>query len=73
MDKSTEAHFPVLKTLEKTDLTLWLILDGVEVRELTQCTWISERENVALIGKHGTGKTHTATMLGVEACRRTRG
>ena len=65
-----QARFPVMKTLEKTDLALWPTLDGVEVRELTECTWISERENVALIGKHGTGKTHAATMLGVEACRR---
>ena len=59
-----EARFPVMKTLEKTDLALWPTLDGVEVRELTQCTWISKRENVALIGKHGTGKTHAATIAG---------
>ena len=38
-----EARFPVMKTLEKTDLALWPTLDGVEVRELTQCTWVSER------------------------------
>ena len=25
---------------------------------------------MSLIGKHGTGKTHAATVLGVEACRR---
>ena len=39
-----QARFPVMKTLEKTDLALWPTLDGVEVRELTECTWISERE-----------------------------
>lgn len=65
-----QAHFPVMKTLEKTDLALWPTLDGAEVRELLECSWIGERENVALIGKHGTGKTHAATVLGVEACRR---
>jgi len=47
-----EARFPVMKTLEKTDLGLWPTLDTVEVRELIECTWINERENVALIGKH---------------------
>ena len=65
-----QARFPVMKTLEKTDLGLWPTLDAVEVRELMECSWISERENVSLIGKHGTGKTHAATVLGVEACRR---
>ena len=64
-----QARFPVLKTLEKTDLALWPTLDAIEVRELSEYTWISERENVALIGKHGTGKTQAATMLGVEAGR----
>ena len=65
-----QARFPVMKTLEKTDLALWPTLDAVEVRELMRCRWISRRENVALIGKHGTGKTHAATVLAVEACRR---
>ena len=65
-----QARFPVMKTLEKTDLGLWPTLDAVEVRELMECSWISERENVSLIGKHGTGKMHAATVLGVEACRR---
>ncbi len=32
--------------------------------------YIACRENLVLIGKHGTGKTHAAIVLGVEACRR---
>src|SRR2546425_8797822 len=33
-------------------------------------SYITRRENVVLLGKHGTGKTHAATVFGVEACRR---
>ena len=61
---------PVLKTLEKTDLTRWPSLDGREIRELAAGDWIQQHENPVLIGRHGTGKTHAAIALGVEAYRR---
>ena len=65
-----EARFPVLKTLEKTDLTRWPSLDRREIRELAEGDWIKQHENLVLLGRHGTGKTHAAIALGVEACRR---
>lgn len=65
-----EARFPVLKTLEKTDLTRWPGLEGSEIRELAEGNWIQQHENLVLVGRHGTGKTHAAIALGVEACRR---
>ena len=37
---------------------------------MPSATTITRCENVVLLGKHGTGKTHAATVLGVEACRR---
>ena len=64
-----EARFPLLKTLETTDLKKWPALDAVQVRDYAECGYITRRENVVLLGKHGTGKTHAATVLGVEACR----
>lgn len=64
-----EARFPVLKTLEETDLSKWPNLDAQQIRVLSGCEWIARRENIALIGKHGTGKSHAATALAVEACR----
>src|SRR4051794_13810850 len=66
----TDARFPLLKTLEKTDLKKWPGLDAMQLREYTECHYITRRENIVILGKHGTGKTHAATMLGVEACRR---
>jgi len=65
-----EARFPVLKTLEKTDLKKWPSLDAIQVREYLECHYITKRENIVIVGKHGTGKSHAATVLGVEACRR---
>ena len=64
-----EARFPVMKTLEGTDFKRWPGLDALQVRELLQCDYIPRRENLAFIGRHGTGKSHAATVLGVEACR----
>ncbi|MDI6809356.1 MAG: IS21-like element helper ATPase IstB, partial [Candidatus Eisenbacteria bacterium] len=40
------------------------------LRQYAEGHYIARRENIILIGKHGTGKTHAATVLGVEACRR---
>ena len=68
--RMTEARFPILKTLEKTDLKKWPSLDALQVREYLECQYITKRENIVILGKHGTGKTHAATVLGVEACRR---
>ena len=50
-----EARFPVLKTLEKTDLTRWPSLDRREIRELAEGDWIHQHENSCLAGSpwHG--------------------
>lgn len=64
-----EARFPVLKTLEETDLGKWPGIETLEVKQLVECEWVARKENLVLIGKHGTGKTHAATVVGVEACR----
>jgi DNA replication protein DnaC len=35
-----------------------------------RCEYIDKRENVLLVGNSGTGKTHLATALAMEACSR---
>lgn len=64
-----EARFPVVKTLETTDLKKWPGLNAASIREYTECDWIDRRENLVFVGKHGTGKTHAAIVFGTEACR----
>jgi len=64
-----EAKFPLLKTLEGFDFAAVPDLDIRVIRELTGCDFIKEHRNVIFLGRSGTGKTHLATSLGVEACR----
>lgn len=64
-----EAKFPLLKTLEGFDFGVVPELDIRMLRELTAGEYIKERRNVIFLGRSGTGKTHLATALGVEACR----
>ncbi|MBP7868138.1 MAG: IS21-like element helper ATPase IstB [Acidobacteria bacterium] len=63
------ARFPYLKTLEKTDLGKWPALDARRVREYSDGEYIGRRENLVILGRHGTGKTHAAIVFGIEACR----
>ena len=64
-----EAGFPQTKTLADTDLTKWPGFEARKVKQLADGTYLVNKENIVLIGKHGTGKTHAALALGIEACR----
>jgi DNA replication protein DnaC len=65
-----DAKFPLTKTLETTDLNKWPGLDPLQFRDHVEGNYIGRRENLVIIGRHGTGKTHAAIVLGIEACRR---
>ncbi len=65
-----EAKFPQLKTLENSDINLWPKLKASDLRSYCEGEFIEKKENIVLIGKHGTGKTHAAIALGIEACRK---
>jgi DNA replication protein DnaC len=65
-----EAHFPDTKTLDQLD---WEALKGISrprLLELASCDYLGKAEDVILAGPIGTGKTHIAIGLGVEAARR---
>ncbi len=64
------ARFPTYKTLDNFDFTAQPSVNKTLVGELMRCLWIEQRENVLLVGNPGTGKTHVATALAVEACGR---
>jgi DNA replication protein DnaC len=68
-----EARFPELKTLDTFDFTA---TDGsvspTQIAELARGGWIDRAEHVVFAGPIGTGKTHLATALGIEAARQRR-
>ena len=65
-----EAQFPEVKSFEQVD---WDALSGVsrpKLRELASCAYIEAGDDVVFAGPIGTGKSHLAIALGVEATRR---
>ena len=64
-----EAKFPLIKPLETFDQQAVPDLDIRVFRNLITCEYIKERRNVIFLGSSGTGKTHMATALGLEACK----
>jgi DNA replication protein DnaC len=64
------ARFPAIKTLDGFDFTAQPSVNKTLVAELLRCAYIDARENIILAGNPGTGKSHLATALGVEACAR---
>ena len=64
-----DARFPIIKTMEGFNFEEAEGLDRRLVREMAEGTYIQERRNIIFVGKTGTGKSHLATALGLEACR----
>ena len=65
-----EARFPDLKTLGQID---WDAMAGVskqQIIELATCGFVEKPEDVVIAGPIGTGKSHLAIALGVEAAKR---
>ncbi len=65
-----EALFPERKTLDQID---WSAMKGVspqQIAELATCGYLEQAHDLIIAGPIGTGKTHLAIGLGVEAARR---
>jgi DNA replication protein DnaC len=67
-----EARFPEIKTLADFDFGAADGIDATVVADLARGNWIGEARNLILAGPIGTGKTHVAIALGVEATRHKR-
>lgn len=63
------AGFPYLKTMEEFECSqLNDAVSPVFLNELASCQFISDRQNVVMIGNPGRGKTHLSIALGLKDC-----
>jgi DNA replication protein DnaC len=67
-----EARFPEVKTLDAFDFTATEGVSATQLHTLARGAWVTAPENVILAGPIGTGKTHLAIALGVEATKQKR-
>lgn len=67
-----EARFPEAKTLDTFHFHADVGIERDTMLRLARCEWVQQAGTVILAGPVGTGKTHLAIALGVEACRRRR-
>lgn len=65
-----QARFPDTKTLGEFDFEVADGVDAQAIADLARGEWITRGDNVVFAGPIGTGKTHLAVALGVEAARR---
>ena len=63
------AGFPYRKTIEDFDFNFQPSIDRKQIDELRTMRFVSNKENVVLLGPPGVGKTHLAIALGIEAIR----
>jgi DNA replication protein DnaC len=63
-----KANFPVVKTIETFEFAAQPSINEALVRSLLKGSYIERRENIVIVGKPGTGKTHLALAAGYAAC-----
>jgi DNA replication protein DnaC len=64
-----DARFPEMKTLDQFDFAAADGIDAAQIAELARGDWLARGDNVLLAGPIGTGKTHLAIALGIEAAK----
>lgn len=67
-----EAKFPKVKTLEEFHFEEAPHISAALIRNLAEGGYLERSEPIIFIGDTGTGKTHLASALAVEACRQRR-
>lgn len=66
--KIKAAGFPYMKTLDELDYSCFEHLAPAFLQELGSCDFVSNCQNITMIGNPGTGKSHLSIALGIKAC-----
>lgn len=61
------ARFPIVKTLDEFDFAFQPSLSKDKIFQLKDCRWVANAVNLLFAGQSGTGKSHLAMALGLEA------
>ena len=64
------ASFPYKKTIQDFDFAFQNSISPQVIAELAECAFIRQHQNIVFLGPPGTGKTHLAIALGIEATKR---
>lgn len=63
------SNFPFRKTIEDYDFLFQPSVSETQIKELSNLSFIENHENIIFIGNPGTGKTHLAVALVIEAAK----
>lgn len=63
----TVSSFPYHKTLSDFDFTYQPAINKNKIMDLATLRFMEEKANIVFMGSPGTGKTHLATAIGIEA------
>ena len=65
--KTRMAHLPYRKTLDQFDFAFQPSIEERRIRDLATLRFVEHQENLIFLGPPGTGKTHLAIALAIEA------
>jgi len=63
----TVSSFPYIKTINDFDFSYQPTVNKQKILDLSTLRFMEEKTNIIFMGSPGTGKTHLATALGIEA------
>jgi DNA replication protein DnaC len=64
------SNFPYIRTIDDFDFSFQPTVNKTQLLELITFKFIENKENILFVGTSGVGKTHLATAIGIEACKK---